>query len=125
MIRFSSTKTTDVQTNFIIQDFTLVGVFKTFLRTTNSKGEFNIFTIRIGGSRSGLPDSPSLLACKAVSLGEFFSMFKDMNLLTVKTKALSSFETSGTTCPVLCHTPEDWNLRTYSGWMKPSMTSSS
>ena len=52
-------------------------------------------------------------------------MFHHVDLLTTKTKALASFETSGTNCPVLCHTPEDWNLRIYSGWMKPPMTSSS
>ena len=60
-----------------------------------------------------------------LSLGEFFPMFQGVELLTMKTKALTSFETSVTTCPVLCHTPEDWNPRTCSGWMKPQMTSSS
>jgi len=94
-------------------------------KTVRSKGEFNIFTIRIRGSRSGVSDSSSLLACNAVSLGEIFPMFQDVDLLTMKMKTLASFETSGTTCPILCHTPEDWNLRTCSGWMKPSMTSSS
>ena len=100
-------------------------VIRRLKKTAKPKGQLNIYTIRIGGYRSGVSDSSSLLTCKVVSMGEIFPTFQDVDILTMKKKALISFETSGTTCPVLFHTPEDWNLRTCSGWMKPPMISSS